>query len=162
MVETLEVRLPIADVLVVQPVDHMFSQQEVRQERVGTAVEEAGRDQISLMDCCASVTTADCGQDLIAQPTKVRLQLRQHVCRGEVSRQRLMGVKQIARIFLHDDVDRVEQTLNVPLHDERSTDIGHDEIADEKHAQIGQMNEKSVVCFSAVDGDQLDARSTDF
>src|SRR6202040_2445629 len=38
----------------------------------------------------------------------------------------------------------------------------HDEIADKEHAQIGEMDEHSVVRFTAMEGDQLDARSTDF
>jgi hypothetical protein len=51
MIETFEVRLPISDILVIKPVDHVFAQDQVRQERVGASGEEAGRNEIRPMDC---------------------------------------------------------------------------------------------------------------
>ena len=62
MVKAFEVGLPITDILVLEPVNHMFSQDQVRQERLGTSGEKAGRNQIRLVDRSACVTTADCGQ----------------------------------------------------------------------------------------------------
>src|SRR3989442_7002282 len=106
MVEAFEVGLPISDILVIEPVNHMFAQDQVRQERVGTAAEEAGRNEICLMDFSACVTAADCVKHLIAQPAEVCLQLGQHVGRGEVPRQRLVTVQHVARI------DRKSTRLN--------------------------------------------------
>ena len=69
-----------------------------------------------------------------------------------------MAVQHVARIFLRYHVDGVEQTIEVTLHHKRCTKVRHDEIADKEHAQIGEMNEHGVVRFSAVNGNQLDAR----
>src|SRR5258708_12684524 len=114
------------------------------------APEEAGRNEIRLVDRSACVTAADCGKDLVAQPTEVCLQLGQHVGRGEVPRQRLMTVQHVARIFLDHYVNRIEQTLQVSFYNERRTDIRHDEIADKENAQIPHMDQNSLLLFSPV------------
>ncbi len=71
-------------------------------------------------------------------------------------------MQHIARIFLYHHVDCVEQALKVTFHNKRRTEVRHDEIADKEHAQIGEVNEHGVVRFSAMNGNQLDARSADF
>src|SRR5882672_103487 len=162
MVKTFEVALPIADILVIESVNHVFSEDQVRQEHVRSAGGESGRNQICTMDLRARVATANCGQHLIAQPAEVYLQLGQHVGGREVPRKRLMTVQHISWILLHDNVDRVEQALEVTLHSKRRAQVRHDEIADKEHAQIGEMDEHGVVRLTAMDGDQLDARSADF
>src|ERR1700737_4330660 len=50
MVKAFEVGLPISNILVIEPVDHVLAQDQVRQQRVGTAAKEAGRNEICLMD----------------------------------------------------------------------------------------------------------------
>src|SRR3984957_2134787 len=162
MVKTFEVGLPIADILVIEPVNHVFSEDQVRQEHVRSAGEKSGRNQICTMDLRARVATTDCGQHLIAQPHEVYFQLGQHVGGSEVPRERLMTVQHVSWILLHYNIDRVEQALEVTLHSKRRAQVRHDEIADKEHAQIGEMDEHSVVRFTAMEGDQLDARSTDF
>src|SRR5258706_7270897 len=96
MVKAFEVGLPITDILVIKPVNRMFSEDQVRQEHVGSAGEESGRNQICTMDSRARVATANCGQHLIAQPAEVYLQLGQHGGRREVSRERLMTERRIS------------------------------------------------------------------
>src|ERR1700730_141497 len=162
MVKAFEVGLPVTDILVIEPVNHMFAEDQVGQERVGTAVEEAGGNQVCPMDSSDRVSTADCGEHLIAQPAEVCLELSQHVGRGEVPRQRLVTVQHVAWIFLDDKVDRVEQALQVTLDNKRCTQVRHDEIADKEHAQIRQMDEHGVVRLSPMNGNQLNARSSDF
>src|SRR5258706_16464543 len=100
MVKAFEVGLPITDVLVIKPVNHMFSEDHVRQEHVGSASEESGRNQICTMDSRARVATANCGQHLIAQPAEGYLQLGQHGGRREVPREGLMTVEHVSRICL--------------------------------------------------------------
>src|SRR6267378_7741302 len=162
MIEAFEVRLPISHILVIKPVDHVFAQDQVRQERVGASIEKAGRNEIRLMDRSACVTTADCREHLVAQPTEVGLQLAQHIGRGEVPRQGLMSMQHIARILLYHNVDCVEQALKVAFHSKRRTEVRHDEISNKEHAQIRQMDEHGIVRLSAVNGNQLDACSANF
>ncbi len=63
-----------------------------------------------------------------------------------------MTVQHIAWIFLHHNVNRIEQTLQISFYNEWRTDVRHDEIADKEHAQIGQMDEHGIVRLSAVNG----------
>ena len=49
-----------------------------------------------------------------------------------------------------------------PTDNERRTEVRHDEISDKENAQIRQMDEHGVVRFSPVNGNQLNARSSDF
>ena len=46
--------------------------------------------------------------------TEVCFQLCQHGGRGEIPRERLVAMKQIPGIFLHYDVDRIEQPYRSP------------------------------------------------
>ena len=81
--------------------------------------------------------------------------------RGEIPGERLVAVQQIARMFFHDDVDRIEQSLQIAFLHKRRPEIRHDEIAHEHNAQIRQVDEHGVVSFSSLHGNQLDARSPD-
>src|SRR5215469_16773222 len=73
-----------------------------------------------------------------------------------------MAVQDVARIFLHDHIHCVKQALKVALVHERRTNVRHDEVASEKHSQFGQMDEHRVMRFSAMNRNQLNARSADF
>src|SRR5579859_389656 len=59
-------------------------------------------------------------------------------------------------MFLQDDVDGIEKAVEVTLGNERRADVGHDEIADEEHTQIGQMDEYGVVRLAATNRNQFD------
>ena len=72
-----------------------------------------------------------------------------------------MTVKQIPWIFLHHDVDRIEQPIQASLFNEGGAEIGHDEVTDEHHAVIGKMNKKRIVGFSPLYWDEFDSRSPD-
>src|SRR5215472_13713874 len=69
-----------------------------------------------------------------------------------------MTVKQISWIFLHHDVNCIEQAIQASLFDKRCAEIRHNEITDEHHAVIRKMDEKPIACSSnlnfcvAVDG----------
>src|SRR5438876_2141366 len=73
-----------------------------------------------------------------------------------------MTVQHIAWMFLHDYIDCIEKAIEVTFYDEWCSDVRHDEITDEHHAQIGQMDEYRIVRLSAMDRNQLDAGSADF
>src|SRR5262249_24400586 len=60
------------------------------------------------------------------------------------------------------DIDGVEKAIEVTFHHKWRSNIRHDEIADEHHAQFRQVNEHSVMRFTAMDGNQLDAGSANF
>jgi len=49
-------------------------------------------------------------------------------------------MQQIMRVFLYDDVDRIEQPLRIALLDERRTEIRHDEISNEHYTLVGQFS----------------------
>ena len=78
MVEALQVRLPIADVLVVKPVNDVFAQDQVWLIHVRLPAEQARRNQVRLVNRGAFIAAADRGQDLLAQPHQVCFELRQH------------------------------------------------------------------------------------
>src|SRR5215468_11712595 len=73
-----------------------------------------------------------------------------------------MTVQHITWMFLPDDIDCVEKAIEVTFHDKWCSKVRHDEIADEHHAQIGQVNEHGVMRLSAMDGNQLDVGSANF
>src|SRR5262245_62776085 len=89
-------------------------------------------------------------------------QIGQHDRRGKQTGQRFMTVKQIPWIFLHHDVDRIQQTIQASLFNEGSAEIGHDEVADKHHTMIRKMNKKRIVSFSSYHWDEFDSRSPDF
>jgi hypothetical protein len=70
-----------------------------------------------------------------------------------------MTVQHVTGMFLHYDIDCIEKAIEVTFHDEWRSDVRHDEITDEHHAQFGQVNEHSVMRLSAMNGNQLDAGS---
>src|SRR5229473_6249064 len=70
-------------------------------------------------------------------------------------------MQQVPRIFLYDDVNRIEQPLQIAFLYKRRSQIRHDEISHEQRALTGQVNEHGVVGFSPLHRDQLDARSSD-
>src|SRR5580692_6159398 len=65
------------------------------------------------------------------------------------------------RMFLLNDIDRIEQPLQIALWYKRGPEVRHDEIPHEHHALIAQINEHGVVGFSSLHGDQLDSRASD-
>src|SRR5262249_38884763 len=74
MVQPLQVRLPVAHVLVIQPVDHVLAQEKIRQMRLGLRREQLGRHQVVSMYIGALVPATDSRQHLFAQPGKVLLE----------------------------------------------------------------------------------------
>src|SRR5215831_1373130 len=89
----------------------------------------------------------------------MRLQLGEHLRRREVPRQRFVTVQHITWMFLDCNIDCVEKAFEVTFHDKWRSNVRHDEITDEHHAQFGQVNEHGVMRLSAMDGNQLDAGS---
>src|SRR5437867_5321961 len=73
-----------------------------------------------------------------------------------------MTVQHITWMVLHYDIDCIEKAIEVPFHDEWRSNVRHDEITDEHHAQIGQVNEHGIIRLSAMDRNQLDAGSANF
>ena len=68
-------------------------------------------------------------------------------------------MQNVARLLFADHVDGIEQALKVSFFHERRSDVGHDEIAHEQDAQVGEMHEHGVVGLAALHRNQLDARS---
>src|SRR5712692_10614482 len=161
MFEALQVRLPIADVLIIKTVNDVFAQNKVWLIHIGLVVEQARGNQVCLMYRATLIAAARCGQDLLAQPYQIYFELRQQRGRGEILRERLMAMEQGPRILLYDDIDRIQQPLKVALLDERCAEIRHDEIADEQNSLIRQVNEHRVVGFASLHRNQLDACSPD-
>ena len=124
MVETREIRLPITDVLVIETINHVFAQDEVRPLHIRLAVEQTRGDQVCLVDRATLVTPARRGQHLVAQPPQVGLELCQHFGGGEIPRERLVAMKQKPGILLHHDVNGIQQALQVALLDERAPRYG--------------------------------------
>src|SRR5262245_54051649 len=138
--DSLKVRLPIADVLVIQAVNDMLAQEEVWELRCGMVREQVRRDEIGLLDRGIVVAAPDRVQYLFAQPNQVRLQLRQHGWRLKVLSKGLVTMQQIFRVLLNDDIDRLEQPLEVAFLDEWRAEVRHNEIADEHHPQVRQLD----------------------
>src|SRR5712691_6339205 len=161
MFEALQVRLPIADVLIIKTVDDVFAQDKVWLIHVGLVFEQAWGNQVCLMYRATLIASANCGQDLLAQPCQIYFEVRQHRGRGEIPRERLVAMEQIPRILFYHDIDRIHQPLEVALLDERCTQIRHDEITDEQNALIRQVNEHRIVSFASWRRNELDASSPD-
>src|SRR3989454_3322088 len=161
MFEALQVRLPIADVLIVKTVDHVFTQDKVWLIHIGLVVEQARGNQVCLMYRATLIAAARCGQDPLAQPYQIYFELRQHRGRGEIPRERLMAMEQIPWILLYHNIDRIQQPLKVALLDERCAEIRHDEIADEQNALIRQVDEHRIVSFASLHRNELDAGPSD-
>src|SRR3989442_13792381 len=118
MFEALQVRLPIADVLIVKTVDHVFTQDKVWLIHIGLVVEQARGNQVCLMYRATLIAAARCGQDLLAQPYQIYFELCKHRSRGEIPRERLGAMEQGQRILLYHDIDRLPNPLKaVPLNE---------------------------------------------
>lgn len=161
MFHALQVRLPIADVLIIKAVNDVFAQDKVWLIHIGLVVEQARGNQVCLMYRATLIAAARCGQDLLAQPYQIYFELCQHRGRGEILRERLVAMEQIPRILLNHDIDRIQQPLKVALLDERCAEIRHNEIADEQNALIRQVDEHRIVRFASLHRNELDAYSPD-
>src|SRR6266567_7335310 len=159
MFQALQVRLPIADVLIIKTVDDVFTQDKVWLIHIGLVVEQARGNQVCPMYRATLIAAACCGQDALAQPYEIYFELRQHGGRGEIPRERLVAMEQIPRILLYHDIDRIQQPLKVALLDERCAEIRHDEIADEQNALIRQVDEHRIVSLASLHRNELDACS---
>jgi hypothetical protein len=93
MVQTLKVRLPIAHILVIQPVDHVLAQDQVRQMRSGLRREQLGRNQVLSMNIGALVPATDRRQHLFAQPGEVLLERAEERRRRKVPCERFVPVQ---------------------------------------------------------------------
>ena len=93
MIESLQVRLPIADVLVVNPVNDVLAQDKLWLIHLRRAAEQARGNQVCLVDHSALIAPARRTHDLLAQPQQVYFELRQHGGRGEIPGERLVTVQ---------------------------------------------------------------------
>ncbi len=75
MFEALQVRLPIADVLIIETVDDVFAQDKVWLIHIGLVVEQAWGNQVCLMYRATLMASARCRQDLLAQPCQIYFEL---------------------------------------------------------------------------------------
>ena len=76
----------------------------------------------------ALISTTDGSQYLLSQPYEICLQVSQQGWRREVSRNRLVTVQQVLRIFLKHYVNGVEQALKITVLVKGRADIGHDAV----------------------------------
>src|SRR6266487_291582 len=148
MFQALQVRLPIADVLIIKTVDDVFTQDKVWLNHIGLVVDQARGNQVCPMYRATLIAAACCGQDLLAQPYQIYFELCQHRSRGEIPRERLVAMEQIPRILLYHDIDRIQQPLKVAL-------------LDEQNALTRQVNEHRIVSFASLHRNELDACSPD-
>src|SRR5262245_10480035 len=88
------------------------------------------------------------------------LQIREHGWRSKYTGQRFMTVKQIPWIFLHYDIDRIEQSIQASLFNKGRTEIWHNKVTDEHHAVIGKMDKKRIAGFSPLYRNEFDSRSS--
>src|SRR5262249_2859208 len=75
MSQTLKVRLPVPDVLIVDSVDHMLAKDVIRLINIGLIGQEIRRDEICLVNRSALVTTANSVEYLVAQPYQIGFQV---------------------------------------------------------------------------------------
>src|SRR5262245_39033102 len=115
MRESLEVRLPVPDILIVEPVDHVLAEDVVGLVGIGLISQEIGRDEVRMMNRGAFVAATDRGEDLVAQPCQVRSQMAENERRGEVPRERLMSMQEVLWALAHDQIDRIEESLKIAL-----------------------------------------------
>src|SRR5215469_2789625 len=153
MVETLEVCLPVTHVLVVDSVDNMLAQNQKGLVGVGLPSKQVGRNQVGLMYRGALIATTDGGQYLLAKPGEICFEVHKQGWRRENPRERFVTVQQVLRISLDHDVHSVEQSLQIPLLDKWCAEIGHDEVTDEHHLLIGQVNQHRIMSLTALDRD---------
>src|SRR5215831_7936893 len=70
-------------------------------------------------------------------------------------------MQQMLRMRGDKNVDRIKQALEIAFRYERSAEVRHDEIADEHHALIRQVDEHGVVSFASPDRDDFDVCTPD-
>src|SRR5262245_44096216 len=158
--DSLEVRLPIANVLVIKAVNDVFAQEQVWELRAGLVREQVRWDQICLLNRGIVVAAPNCAQYLFAQPGQIFLEFRQHGWRLEILGKRLVAMQQILRALLDDDIDRVEQPLEIAFLEERCPEVRHDEIPYEQHSQVRQFDKHRVPRLTSLYGNKPDTRST--
>src|SRR5712691_465796 len=91
--DSLEVRLPIADVLVVKTVNNVFAHDQIWDLRVAMTGQQIRRNQIRLLNLGIFIAAANRAQYLFTQPAQVRLELCQHSRGCEIPGERLMTMK---------------------------------------------------------------------
>src|SRR5690242_7001344 len=87
MSEPLKVRLPIADVLIVDSVDHVLAQDVVRLVSIGLRGQEIRRDEVCLMNRGPVVTTTNGREHLVLQPGQISFQVAENQSGAEVPRE---------------------------------------------------------------------------
>ena len=92
MSQTLKVRLPIADMLIVDSIDHMLAQDVVRLIDIGLIGKQIRRDEICFVNRGTLVTAADSRDHLVSQPRQIRFQMAENLWCGEDARKRLVPV----------------------------------------------------------------------
>src|SRR5262245_54605507 len=75
MSQTLKVRLPVADVLIVDSVDHMLAKNVIRLISIGLIGKKVRGDEVCFVNRSALITTANRGKHLVAQPCQVGLEV---------------------------------------------------------------------------------------
>src|SRR5215468_7024736 len=70
-------------------------------------------------------------------------------------------MQQILGVFLNDDIDRIQQSLQVAFLDERRTEIGHNEISHEQHTLVWQFDEQGIGRLPSLYRNKPNSRSTD-
>src|SRR5215475_1990143 len=71
-----------------------------------------------------------------------------------------MTMKQMLWIFLHHDIDRIEQSTQASLFNKGCTEIWHNEVTDEHDAVIRKVDKKRIVGFPPLYRDEFDSRSS--
>src|SRR5215831_7431930 len=109
----------------------------------------------------ALVSTTDGSQHLLSQPYEICLQVGQQGWRLEISRDRLVTVQQVLRIFLEHYINGVEQALKITVLVKGRADIGHDAVPHEQHLLIGQIDEHAVLSLTTLNRDHFYASAAD-
>src|SRR5260370_34705580 len=77
-VNSYKASLPITDILVIETVNNVFAHDQIWQVSVRGTAEQIGWNQVGLLNHSSLIAATDRAQHLLAQPAKVRLELRQH------------------------------------------------------------------------------------
>src|SRR5262249_37923616 len=75
MSQSLKVRLPVPDVLIVESVDHMFAQEVVREMGIGLIDQQIRRDEVYVVNSGTLVTTTNSREHLVSQPCQICFQV---------------------------------------------------------------------------------------
>src|SRR5215471_12987773 len=98
MSQALKVRLPVTHILIVDSVDDVLTQDEVRLVGIGLGGQEIRRDEVRFVNGGTLIATANSREHLVSQPCQILFQMAENQRRGEVSRERLMPVQQVLGI----------------------------------------------------------------